>query len=409
MRPNPWILPASALLVTGAWIVAQEKSATTLEHEISLITGRIVQMRTGKDAVGNASKDKEGKIDWKNLTTGKSWMLDGANKDERAIMRLQQQLSELPPEKLGAQLDEIAAMDLDHAVGERLRVIITGVLFENGPQILIERLENEIEKNDSNTSLELYTALENWAETNPVAASAWLDKQIAAGKFESKVRDRGSRTRSEFEGALVNVLLATDPVAAAARVAALPERQRSQLFYQFGGYLRIDAENDAAYTNLVRGSLSEHEITDILAGQAGYLSHLEGYKRVDSYIASVRASDDEKKMIVAQVMAQKIGYAAGLDIKLEDVEQCLAWAANHSPGYVDKGLGEILATTLRRREDFNKASALVLQYNERGGNDEILTTFLRSRAIRDYPKEQLDPLIDKIKNPGVREEIRNLK
>ncbi len=414
MKPNPWIFPALALFVVVGWIGVQKKTAASLEREISLVTERIAQVRTGMDAGGKtreveekARKEKDRKIDWKDLAGKIGQMRNGTMPDMRAMMHMQRLLMDLSPQELGAQLDEIAALDLDDAARKQLQGMITGILSEKAPQMVLERFGEDLADDDMGRSWQLGMALGRWADKDPAAASAWLDKQIAAGKFESKSLDGKNESLVRFESSLVGALLKTDPAAAAARVASLPEEQRVELFQQ-GFSFQLEAKNEAAYANLVRGSVAADKVGGILADTAGNLAVRGDYERVDGFIAASQAGDEEKKSIVEQVMKSKLSSGGGSEIKTEDLDKARAWAATQSPGAVDKATGEVLASTMWRGGDFNKASALVLQYNEGSGNDEVLTAFLRSSSMRNNAKDQVEALIDKIKDPAVREEIRNL-
>ncbi len=414
MKPNPWIFPALALFVVVGWIGVQKKTAASLEREISLVTERIAQVRTGMDAGGKtreaedkARKEKDRKIDWKDLAGKIGQMRNGTMPDMRAMMHMQRLLMDLSPQELGAQLDEIAALDLDDAARKQLQGMITGILSEKAPQMVLERFGEDLADDDMGRSWQLGMALGRWADKDPAAASAWLDKQIAAGKFESKSLDGKNESLVRFESSLVGALLKTDPAAAAARVASLPEEQRVELFQQ-GFSFQLEAKNEAAYANLVRGSVAADKVGGILADTAGNLAVRGDYERVDGFIAASQAGDEEKKSIVEQVMKSKLSSGGGSEIKTEDLDKARAWAATQSPGAVDKATGEVLASTMWRGGDFNKASALVLQYNEGSGNDEVLTAFLRSNSMRNNAKDQVEALIDKIKDPAVREEIRNL-
>jgi hypothetical protein len=75
---------------------------------------------------------------------------------------------------------------------------------------------------------------------------------------------------------------------------------------------------------------------------------------------------------------------------------------------VDKATGESLANALRGKEDFGRISELVLKYNETAGNDGVLAAFLKNQHYRDGSTDEAMKLIEKIKDPALREEISNL-
>ncbi|MCF7733387.1 MAG: hypothetical protein K9N23_16980 [Akkermansiaceae bacterium] len=67
----------------------------------------------------------------------------------------------------------------------------------------------------------LPNALREWAKQDPAKAGAWLDQQIAAGKFASKTLDGSSQFRTQFESVMSGVLFPSDPDAAGRRRAPL--------------------------------------------------------------------------------------------------------------------------------------------------------------------------------------------
>ena len=93
---------------------------------------------------------------------------------------------------------------------------------------------------------------------------------------------------------------------------------------------------------------------------------------------------------------------------MEELDKARAWAAGQAPDVVDKATGEALASTLWRGGNFHKASELALKYQTSTGSDEVLASFLKSPQVQHKPADGAYSLIDKIKDPALQEEIRNL-
>jgi hypothetical protein len=414
MKPTPWILPGLALLVTGGWIASQKKSAATLEREITVITGRIHQARSMEDAESKsreagekARKENDRKIDWKDLAGKMGQMRNGGIQDMRSMMRMQRMLLDLSAEELCAQLDEIAALDIEDSARKQLQGMILGALVEKSPKLALERFGDQAGDETGGMRWQLGPALRKWAETDPVAAAGWLDKRIAAGIFESKSLDGKSQSLVQFEGSLVGALLKTDAAAATARVAALTDAQREQ-FFQQGFFFQLQKDSEAAYAKLARDSMPADKVGGILANTAGMVVMNGGFERVDGFIANAHATDDEKKAIVAQVIKNKMSQGHGSKINVDELDKARAWGTSQSPGVVDKATGEALANTLWSGGDFKKASELALKYNESSPNDEVLAAFLKSSQVRHQSTGEAKELIDKIKDPALRKEIANL-
>lgn len=414
MKPNPWIFPLLALLAIGGWIFSQKRSAATLEQDITVITSRIQQARAAGDtglksrvAEEKARKDKERKIDWKDTAAKISKGGNSMIPDMRTMVRMQRFLMDLSGDELRAQLDEIEALDLAADTRKQLRDMFLNILTDKDPELALELFGKDNNADDYRVSWQMSSALRELAHKDPTAAVAWLDRQIAEGKLESKSLDDKNDALIRYESALMGVLLKSDPTAAAARVKALPEDQREELFQQ-GALHDLAKKDEAAYATLVRESLPAEKAGGILANTAQALAMNDGYDRVDDFITSTHASDAEKKTIVMAVMKSKSLHNAEVKLNEETFDKARAWAATQAPASVDQATGEVLAIALRTSKDFGNVSELVLKYNGSAGNDDVLTAFLRSQYTQHGSTDMTGKLIDKIKDPTLREEIRNL-
>ena len=411
MKANPWILPGVAVVLTGAWIGLQRNTASELRREITVISERIHQARSmadaeARDSGGKKDKEKAEKIDWKDLAGKMKDMRDGGGQDIRTMMRMQRLLMDLTAEELCAQLDEIAALDIEENVRKQLQGMIMGSLVEKDPKLALERFGKDLQDDEFGVSWQMSHALRKWADKEPVAAAAWLDKRIAEGGLESKSLDGRNSSLVRFESSLVGALLKTDAAAATARVMALNEAQREQ-FFQQGFFLQLEKGTEAAYAKLARETMPADKIGGILANTAGQLAGQGDFERVDGFIASSRATDEEKQQIVERVFNNKVTDGDG-KIDTVELDKARAWAGGQSPGVVDKATGDALGETLWRGRNFAKASELVLKYNESSPKDEVLVSFLKSAAVQNGSTKEAAELIAKIKDPALREEIRNL-
>jgi hypothetical protein len=407
MKLNPWLFPGLALVAGGLWIGSQKNTAHALEQEITTIRERILQARemenTDANAEGKAASEKGKKVDWKDIA-GKIRHANGHSMpDMREMIRLQKFLLEMSPEQLAAQFDELTGLEMEDSARQMLQSIVIAVLVEKDPKFALERFGNQSGDQESAVYWQLSHALGRWAEREPAAASAWLDQQIAGGKFESKSLDGKSEPLLRIERGLVEALLKKNPVEASARVKALPE---SQLEDFFKNGIQVEPENEQAYAKLVRECVPADKIGGILAETAELLSHRGDYERVDGFIAHASATDEEKNTIVAQVIKNHQSMHGEDTINVEAMDKARAWGAKQSPGAVDKATGEALTSNIWEKGNFEKASKLALKYNEASSNDEVLGTFLKSHQVQQ--QDEAKRLIDRIKDPILREEIRNL-
>jgi hypothetical protein len=412
MKLNPWAFPLLAAIAAGAWIGSQKRSVAVLEHEITVITKRMQQARAmlepEADADGSAGgTDRGGRsIDWKDLTAEMSGVNEGTIPDMRTMIRLQKLLLDLPAEDLLAHLDEIAGLDLEPAVRRQLESAIIGILAEKDPRSALERMADRLGDENSGLGWQLNSALRQWAEKDPSAAASWLDARIAAGGLESKSLDGKNTILNRYEGSLISAMLKHDPAAATARVAAMDEEQRGNLFEQ-GFFFQIGNHNAAAYARLVRDTMAPDKVAGILANSSSWLAMSDGFEKVDDYISAIQATDGERQPIVEKVMNQKLsGHHAG-ELTLESLDEVRAWAMKQAPGVVDRATGEAIANHLSRSPDQGKAIEFLLHYHEAGNSDDVLAGFLKSPSIQHLDKEKSMELINRIRDPELRESIRN--
>jgi hypothetical protein len=282
--------------------------------------------------------------------------------------------------------------------------MILNLISEKDPRMALERFVDEAGDENSSGVWQVRTALRDWSEKQPAAAAAWLDRQIAAGKFTNKSLDGKNHEHNRLEAVLVTALLKANPGAAAARVMALPEYQREDLFRQ-DYYFQVPADSEDSYAALVRETMSPGNATAILAHAAGTMASMENYKRVDNFISSANVTQVEKQAIVEDVVKRMVSLEEGQVIDVGKLEDARAWASAYSPEAADKATGAAFAATLDRGGDFKKASEMMLKFHETANGDEVLAGFLRSKQVSLRPPGETGPLIGKIKDPALREEI----
>ncbi len=411
MKFNPWIFPGLAALVVGTWACLQIRTADALESDTTRLTTRVREVRAAADEQPKTLRAKDTtvrqnltkKIDWRSLVKRISPGSNNSMPDIRAIMQVQRMLLEMTAGELAAQLDEVAGLGLDDAEREQLENMVIGALSEKDPKMVLEHYADQLGSDGGKSQFQLPMVFAKWAESDPASAAAWFDAQVSQGKFTSKSLDGKSQTLLNFDRMMVSALLQTDPQAASARVAALPEDQRQELLTGM-----IKPGGEVAYACLVRASLPPDKATQTLANTAGNLVFQGGYEQVNNFISKAGATDEEKNAIVGRVMENQMSVTGGSQINQELLDKARAWGATQAPGKVDEETGQILAMSILRGADFEKASALALQYQESSGSDDVLASFLKSDAVSGHSPELAKPLIDKIKDQALREQILNL-
>ena len=392
MKPAAFALPLVTLAAGGFWIISQQNSASVLEKENEELRSRIAHQAgpSGAESSPNphSTRDRrpkqitKEKLDWKQVLEKLGPMMRGGGVgDVREMVRFQTRLQAMSVEEIVAALDEIAGLDVPATDRALLEQMMMGSLIQKDPKLALDRSIGRLGEDDANgASWMLSSALGEWSKKEPSLAAAWLDEQVAAGKLETKSLDGKNRVRSQFEGALINALLASDPDAASRRLGALPENQRADaLRYQFSP---VEEAGQAALAKIIREQLPQKEQIDILANPAIQLAQKD-YASVTRYLDRIAATPEERKGIAGKTAGQKISMLSyNQKIGREDIEGMRGWLATQAPESTDRITGEALGSISPRgkKNSFEDTAALAVEFHESSGNDDVMVGFLGSHT-----------------------------
>jgi hypothetical protein len=416
LKASHIIAPVVALVATVFWNVSQWHTVSTRQEQVDTLRGRIAGARAHPAGASSTKRSHvsrakplpaSGAIDWKDFSARLQGMDDESAADElRALADIQTRISAMTREELIAALAEVAALDMDAEEKAALEEMLVASLIEKDPQYALEKYAERIKDEDDSVGWQLSSALAGWAKLDPAAAARWMDGQIAAGLFDSKSLDGQSQTRMEFEAALVGPLLGSDPASAQNRIAALPEDQRREALEQIS-FSELSPEGQKLYAEIIRGLVPEDE-------RAGSFTHViselipdGGYERVSSFLDDIQATPEERAVSAREAAnAQLEEIATERAVTRADVDAMRKWLEGEAPGTVDRVTGEALGDAAQEDGEFGfeQASALVLEYHRKSGNDDVLVAFLESFAARSNLKKALH-LAKKITDPKLRQEI----
>lgn len=412
MKAKPWVLPLIAALAVGGWIASRRSTAAALEHEITVLQERMRQARSignGGSSYEAGEKAKDRRLNWKEVAASFSANVHEGPQDIRTMMRLRRLLMDLSAEELCGQLDELAATDMDERVRRQLEGMIFGALVEKDPKLALLRFESRI--GDEGLNWQLASALQKWASKDLSGAMAWMDRQIAAGVFQSKSLDGENGSYMRFESSLVGVLLKSDVQSAIKRVMTIPEEQRDEFFSQ-GIFMNTEKGREDDFVRLVRGTVQSSDVGGVLARHAAGLVRGQDFERVDEFISVSQATPDEKAAMVSLVMQRSVTSGGKVPLDTEVIDKVRDWAAAHDPGTVDRNTGEMLANSLWVvGGDIEKVGAIALKYQASSGNDDTLTAFLTNERVRGRGGEDKRRVLDlaaSIKDPAKRREVIEL-
>ena len=412
MKNKFFILPIVALILVASWLGNERRFTSLVEKRSSGLEEALAARASGSgaDAVGSKAKSadqlaqEKGPTDWKKLAAQMMERESGGSL--RTYLRIKEKFSALSKEELASALDEIATVDMPEETRRELQFLLLDLLCNQDPEYALTRHFGLASNEDGSTQQRLVDALASWAGKNPVAATAWLDQQIAAGKFDSKFLDGKSPTWMNFEGSLIMTLNSTDPAAAVARLKSLPEGQRNQSLTGFG----IDDKDQLAYANLVRNGLPEKAQAEVFGWQIqGMMLGEGGYTKVTEYLNRIQVTPAERVIYVQAAAACRIDdLSQEKKLTREDIDAMRDWTTSQAPGTTDKVTGFALGySTGLETMEFSKTAALATQYHEASGNDEVLIGFLMACVPEDSFKEDARVLAAKISDVKKREEILN--
>ena len=405
MNPNVFLPPIAAMAIVALWIGPQRGRIREAEHQNEVLRSRIESARLARSDESDPSlaakmKQKEAAeaegIDWMKF----AGMQDrrGGISDMRAMLKMQESLFALSTDELLAGLEEIASLDLPDRKKEQLVQAVIGVLAQKDPELTLDRFADRLRDGDGGMTWQLSEAFNRWIDKDGAAATAWMDRQIDAGTFESKSLDGRSDSRRNFEAALLSHLVSTDPAAAADRLAAIPEDQRESIFTQ-GRFSQLKPGNEKAMADLIRGSLPEAQQAGTLASISGQVFHQGGLEGTGDFLAEIEASPDERSAIVNSALNMQLDRDPEA---AADIEATRAWIEKQAPDHLERLTGQQLGRMTRSR-DFSEMAAKALEYQQASGSDDVLVGFIESRPSGSY--EEMTELTEKITDPELRERV----
>jgi hypothetical protein len=415
MKPLHFLPPAAALVASGLWLGLQQRSISTLENETVLLRQHVEAAKHAADTTdasslaaartnGKKPGDPEA-IDWKSLADSMAKTERGGMPDMRAMMKLQTKLMSLSGAELTAALDEIAALELSNDARRSLESMLINLLAQKEPKLVLDRYLDRLNDPRSGVgSWQLAHAFQQWAGKDSAAATAWLDAQIAAGKFDSKSLDGKNQSRLQFEAAVVTSLLQSDVKAAGDRIAALPEDQRREMFQQ-GMFMTVKPGSEKEFAALVRQSLPENERGQAFANATTMMVQQGGYEKVGKFLDDIEATPGERKDIVQQAASNKIQQLSrGGGIDRKEVDEMRAWVTQTSPESVDSITGGTLGNLSNRQSKWEDNAKIIGELYAEKPSDELLVSFLNGGQASQHREAALE-LAAKISDETKRAEV----
>ena len=377
-----------------------EIETRTLFLNQAISEARLKSGRTPEDSENqvrtNRRLDETQPIDWKEMAARISAMQGNQGpRGIREMVALQKRLLKMTNEELAAALDEIAILDISVVDRTRLESNLLEIYAEKAPAEALERFADRLSQDDG-IFWQLRNAFRNWAGQDPRTAAAWMDKQIAAGKFDSRTLDGQNELRINFEAVLLGKMLGTDPDGTTSRLNALTSEQRLQVLSRS----EFKDSDSATYANLLRGATQgEESLRNAFSQTGAKLLNEGGFEKVDGFLRDAGLSAMERDAVIREAAATKVNQSVWQNgFNKEKVDEAREWLGRQAPEIEAHTTGSILARAGDQGQ-FDKAAEIALQYHESSGSDELLATFIENAAAQGANKDRARQLIDHLSDP----------
>ncbi|MDB6078226.1 MAG: hypothetical protein JWO82_1973 [Akkermansiaceae bacterium] len=400
LKPAVFLPPLAALLLVTGWGLRLNRESSTLEEEIAARRQRLAALQqagapaTGVEALAAAARQTAldrihaidpAKMDWEKIGNG--------YRDEHRYVL--EQIYLWSKEQLFAALDHLPASGLSEDDRDVWQTQLLWTLCDLDPQAALQWSIDHPAPNGQ-TSYKSQEAIQSLAEADPVAAIAWLDRQIAAGTVDPKANPSPF---SNYERCLFKGLLRSDPAAAATRLATLPAEVRDTL-------LSMPMESvpiAVAQAGLLRDSLPANQHPQALA--KAFVPMLRQGEAASAALLDRMAATPEERRAVAEGLVETHGFFTnGAEIAPARVGKLRDWLSRQAPDEVESLTARILIQSKFAWDiDLEQTSAVALHYDPDGSRG-LLVEYLRHLPAQ--TGEDLTPLIGKIADPVIREELR---
>jgi hypothetical protein len=420
------IPPAIALVAVCVWNMSELRNRSAMDQQISALQGEVgtasttTAATTSADAGNFSSRPRPAQasvqiapttavaeINWKTIPG----LMDDSLPDNMARMlalaEFHQKLGTISRTELVTALDNLDSFELSPEVRRKLESAILDPLIVKDPEYALSRFADRIDSDPDGIGRQLAAALREWVKKDPTAASDWLDRQIAEGKFLSKTLDGKSEILGRYEAFLMESLMSEDPAAAARRLAGVPEDQRLESLQQLS-FEDLGEPEQQVYIDLVRRLVPEAERQGTFAHIGEQLVFSGGYDKVSAFLDASKATPTERAAAAAQAVNSRLSYSAQIqDISPQDLAEIESWLGTQAPQSVGKIIGKALAEAAQigGKLSYEDASKFILIDQKTHGTDDGLVAFLKSYSASSNLEQAAD-LIERVSDPAQREIFR---
>lgn len=375
MKTIYYIPPVLSLAIAAAWLTSNQRSINSLEQETAKLQDQITAARPPELAIDQKTTTHQ------NQSTSSDWKKIARNLESPGNAELLEKLvSEMSDTELCKALDELASLQLSDDASYKLRDMLNDALAEKNPEMALNRFMEET--GGTLSSGPALTAFENFLKLDSAAATAWLDRNIAAGAFPETIGGVNFML-ARLEELIIMPLVKTNPAEAARRLNQMGTMNKTSIIDK--AFDQIGLGDKAAFASFFRSTVPEDErehrmayfISNRFKGDAG---------KVKSYLEHFGATPQERVQVLESITQNAFAKAADhRNVTREDLDSYRTWMESVEPTLVNKALGIGLAQAIDGRHQgmtFDQAAAIATEYHAAGGGDDVLVPLLQSHQAR---------------------------
>lgn len=422
MKPRSLSWPDLCLLLAAAggvtFFLLQQRSAATLEAENERLNQRIEAREKHSEATEDETKSG---LSAKSLAkAGPSGMaklaaiLRGADAGNPAEVReslmLESQWRTLDTATLEKMIADARAADLSEDDREAVIDKLLDVLVEKDPARAFAVIEEgfagktprEIQQQLSKRS----GLFEKWIQSDGPQALAWLDRQIAAGLFDSRSLAGTSNVRQLYESLIYRKTKEGSRIAALDPLDRLPTLQSWRL-------RDLPLEDQIALAKVARTSgLKPSEVAEVMKPFLNKAMQSGDLAGADAFFEQIDPTPEELPHL-SEAAAGSAMFALGKkadQLTGDEVPAIRSWLAEKSTEG-DAYIGSMIGKGFSNGWDAGQIYATMERLQKDQPSDDLLYRFLLD-ATQEGHKQKLDPataldFANRITDPGKRADVMN--
>jgi hypothetical protein len=422
MKPRsiPW--PDLCLLLAAAggvtFFLLQQRSAANLEAENSKLSQRIVAWEKRRDSTDDETKS--GPIAKAFEKSGPSGMakfaalLRGARSGNpvqvRDLLLLDNHLRSLDVATLEAMIADARAADLSGEDREAVIDKLLEALVEKDPARAFAVIEEGFAGKSPREIQQEFSKrtgyFGNWLKHDGPQALAWLDRQIAAGLFDSRSLAGTSDVRQGYESLIYRI------TKDGSRIAALDPLDRLPTLLSWR--LRdLPVEEQIALAKVARTSgLKPSEVVDVMKPFLQKSMQSGDLASADAFFEQIDPTPEELPQLSEAAAGQamvSLGKKAD-QLTGDEVPAIRSWLADKS-SEGDAYIGSMIGKGFSNGWDAGQIYATMERLQKDQPSDDLLYRFLLD-ATQEGHKQKLDPataldFANRITDPGKRADVMN--